>query len=191
MNQTRRLFAALAVGLLATACATAPPVPTVPSVPKGTVQGPEAKLPEDLGPGLLFIRIVTGEVGKPGAERKAYAVIVHVGKDRTPTVRAVVGPIEDWPAFFSKVRATYWAHGPGEAYCSRPESANPKMGSCDYLSRGAPGRYQPLPPPVPPPPADGYALSYFDQTGPVDPNSSALNDSAAAAAAGAAKALGQ
>jgi len=188
MSRLTWLFAAVVGGLLSVACVTAP---TVPSVTKGKVQGPEAVLPVDPGPGLLFIRIVTGDQGKPDQERKAYAVIVHVGKDKTPTVQAVVGPIKDWPAFFSKVRATYWAHGPGEAYCSRPEDAKPGMGACDYRSRGPAGAYKPVPPPHPPPPADGYAMSYLEQAGPVDPNSSALNDSAAAAAAGTSKALGQ
>ena len=184
MNRARRLFAALAVGLLATAVRPHRPYPLFRASPRARCRGPRQTLPADLGPGASLHPGRDGRV-VPALE-KAYAVIVHVGKDRTPKVQAVVGPIEDWPAFFSKVRATYWAHGPGEAYCARPSATKP--GSCDYLSRGRALRPVPAssPPPIPPPPADGYAVSYSTQTGAVDPNSSALNDSAAAAAAGAA-----
>ena len=177
MNRSRWLFAAWVLGLFAMGCVT------IPSVPKGPVLGPQDALPPDPGPGLLFIRVVSSAPDLP-----AYAVIVYVGNSKAPVVKAIVGPVEDWPGFFSKVRAAYWAHGPGEAYCARPDGG----AACNNdMKRGDAGPYQQLPPPHPPPPADGYAISYSTQSGTVDPTSSSLNDSAAAAAAATAAALGQ
>lgn len=172
MNRTRWPIVALVVGWVFAACVHASVVPG----PRLTA---DDSLPADPGPGFLYIRAVSG------SDTVSYAVIVFVGKAKGPEVKAVVGPIDDWPAFFGKVRAAYWAHGPGEAYCARPGDAGP----CSNLRRAAPGPYTQAIPPRPPPPADGYAVVYSAQSGKVNPDE--LSDAAATAAAAAAAALGQ
>jgi hypothetical protein len=134
-------------------------------------------LPPDPGPGFLYIRVVTG------SDTKSFAYIVHVANVKDPHLLAIAGPIEDWPVFLGKVRAAYWAHGPGEAYCARND--------CKNVERANPPPYKPMPPPIPPPPSDGYAIAYTTQSGTVNPDDSGLAGSATGAAAGAVTALGQ
>lgn len=159
----RATTSALAVLLCLGGCATT-----------GKYSGPA--LPPDPGPGFLYIRVVTGD------DLVSYAAIVYVEDKQAARVLKVVGPVDDWPAFFGMARATYALHGAGEPYCSKP--SGPPCPSYE----AAPAR-APMPPPRPPPPMGGYALSYSKQPGSVNPDT--IGQPAADAAGAAVNALGQ
>lgn len=148
----------------------------VPGVPGKRISETDP-LPPDPGPGFLYVRVVTGGDGS------SFAFIVHVANVKDPQLLAIAGPINDWPQFLGKVRAAYWAHGPGEAYCARHD--------CGNFERARPPPYKPMPPPIPPPPSDGYAVAYINQSGTVNPDDPSLAGSATGAAAGAVTVLNQ
>ena len=158
----RATTSALALVLLLSGCAT--------------TKYPGPALPPDPGPGFIYIRVVTG------SDTVSFAAITYVEDKKPARVLNVVGPIDDWPAFFGMVRATYALHGAGEPYCAKP--SGPQCPSYE-----APPARSPLPPPQPPPPLGGYAVSYSTQAGTVDP--SKIGQPAADAAGAAVNALSQ